>query len=44
MEYAHTDLGRGLAEPLDRLTEWALAHRDDLERARSRYDAAVARA
>ncbi len=38
VEYALTDLGRGLAAPLDALTVWALAHRDDVEDARRRFD------
>lgn len=42
VEYALTDLGRGLAEPLDALSAWAVAHRDDVLAARRRYDEGVA--
>ncbi len=38
VEYSLTDLGRGLAGPLDAVSEWALAHRLDVERARQRFD------
>lgn len=38
VEYSLTDLGRGLAGTLDAVSAWAVAHRDDVEDARRRYD------
>ena len=38
VEYALTDLGHGLAVPLEELTGWAVRHRADVERARREYD------
>jgi DNA-binding HxlR family transcriptional regulator len=38
VEYALTDLGHGLAVPLEGLTGWAVRHRADVERARREYD------
>lgn len=43
VEYALTDLGRGLADPLDAVSRWALAHRVEVQEARSRYDTASTR-
>ena len=37
VDYALTDLGRSLAEPVKRLGEWAQAHHDDIAAARQRY-------
>lgn len=39
VEYALTDLGLGLVDPLDALTAWALQHREEVERARISFDA-----
>jgi len=38
VEYALTDLGRSLAEPVDRLGSWAIANRGRIAAARRRYD------
>ncbi|HEX6344423.1 helix-turn-helix domain-containing protein [Umezawaea sp.] len=38
VEYGLTDLGRTLLVPLSALTDWAIAHRHDIEAARYRYD------
>jgi DNA-binding HxlR family transcriptional regulator len=38
VEYALTDLGRTLIEPLDTLWNWAAAHQDEVKRARAAYD------
>jgi DNA-binding HxlR family transcriptional regulator len=38
VEYALTDLGRTLIEPLEALWDWATAHQGEVERARQRYD------
>lgn len=43
VEYALTDLGCGLAGPLEGISDWAVAHRDDVQEARRRYDAAQGR-
>ncbi|PRY40557.1 winged helix-turn-helix transcriptional regulator [Umezawaea tangerina] len=39
VEYGLTDLGRTLLVPLSALTDWAIAHRGDIEEGRARYDA-----
>lgn len=39
VEYALTDLGRTLIEPLDTLWNWAAAHQDAVRDARAAYDA-----
>lgn len=44
VEYALTDLGNGLVGPLDAVSQWALAHRLDVQRARERFDEAEAAA
>lgn len=44
VSYALTDLGHGLAGPLDAVSRWALDHRADVEAARTRFDAASAAA
>jgi DNA-binding HxlR family transcriptional regulator len=38
VEYALTDLGRTLIEPLDALWNWAAAHQDEVKAARASYD------
>jgi len=38
VEYALTDLGRTLTEPLDALWTWAGTHKDEIAGARARYD------
>lgn len=43
VEYALTETGRSLTGPLQVLTEWAIAHMDEVARARSRYDEAAVR-
>lgn len=40
VEYEVTPLGLTLLPPVTALAEWAVAHRDDIERSRARYDAA----
>ena len=40
VEYALTDLGRTLTEPLDALWNWAAAHQDEVKSARAAYDGA----
>ena len=42
VEYALTDLGNGLVGPLDAVSQWALAHRLDVQQARERFDEAEA--
>lgn len=37
-DYALTDLGHAVLAPLDALAQWALAHQEDVTRARHRYD------
>ncbi len=44
VEYALTDLGNGLAAPLDAVSQWALTHRLDVQQARQRFDDAEAAA
>jgi DNA-binding HxlR family transcriptional regulator len=38
VEYALTDLGRTLTEPLDALWDWAAQHQDHVKAARAAYD------
>jgi DNA-binding HxlR family transcriptional regulator len=38
VEYALTDLGRTLTDPLDALWDWAAAHQDEVKAARAAYD------
>jgi len=38
VDYELTDLGRGLAEPIKALGEWAFAHLTEIAGARSRFD------
>jgi len=38
VEYALTDLGRELAEPVRQLALWAVAHLDAIDRNRASYD------
>jgi DNA-binding HxlR family transcriptional regulator len=38
VEYALTPLGRSLMTPIQALGDWAFAHREELEAARSRFD------
>jgi DNA-binding HxlR family transcriptional regulator len=40
VEYGLTDLGRSLLGPLSALTDWAVAHGDDIAEARAHHDAA----
>jgi hypothetical protein len=40
VEFALTDLGRTLTEPLDALWNWAAAHQDEVKSARAAYDGA----
>ena len=39
VDYELTDLGRGLAEPVKALGQWAFAHLPEIEGARSSFDA-----
>jgi DNA-binding HxlR family transcriptional regulator len=39
VEYALTDLGRTLIDPLDALWDWAGTHQDEVKSARHAYDA-----
>ena len=39
VEYALTDLGRTLTEPLDALWNWAANHQNEVQAARADYDA-----
>ena len=39
VEYALTDLGRTLLDPVLALATWAIEHRGDVEESRRRYDA-----
>jgi DNA-binding HxlR family transcriptional regulator len=39
VEYDLTPLGHALAGPLDALTDWAYRHRDDVQAARTAFDA-----
>jgi DNA-binding HxlR family transcriptional regulator len=38
VDYELTDLGRGLAKPVMALGEWAMAHKGEIEGARTRFD------
>ena len=38
VEYALTDLGKTLTEPLDALWNWAAKHQDEVKKARGSYD------
>lgn len=38
VEYALTDLGRTLLGPLSAVSDWAIAHRDNIRDARASYD------
>lgn len=38
VEYALTDLGRELSEPVRQLAMWAVAHLDTIDQNRERYD------
>ncbi|RYE81515.1 MAG: transcriptional regulator, partial [Myxococcales bacterium] len=38
VEYALTDLGRTLIEPVDALARWAIENRDVIEAAQKSYD------
>ncbi|KJC58832.1 transcriptional regulator [Bradyrhizobium sp. LTSPM299] len=38
VDYELTDLGRGLAEPVKALGQWAFAHLPEIEGARTRFD------
>ncbi|TQM43252.1 winged helix-turn-helix transcriptional regulator [Pseudonocardia cypriaca] len=42
VEYALTDLGRTLLDPVLALATWAIEHRGDVEESRRRYDGAHA--
>ncbi|MGJ4886645.1 winged helix-turn-helix transcriptional regulator [Bradyrhizobium sp. HKCCYLRH3099] len=39
VDYELTDLGRGLSQPVQALGAWAIEHREQIEQARSRFDA-----
>jgi DNA-binding HxlR family transcriptional regulator len=39
VDYELTDLGRGLSKPVEALGRWAIAHRAEIEKARTRFDA-----
>jgi len=39
VDYELTDLGRGLAQPVQALGQWAFEHIPQIERARSKFDA-----
>jgi DNA-binding HxlR family transcriptional regulator len=41
VSYALTDLGHGLAGPLDTVSRWALDHHEQVQQARRRFDAAT---
>src|SRR5712672_2051150 len=38
VDYELTDLGRGLAQPVQALGQWAYDHRTEIEDARARFD------
>ncbi len=38
VEYALTELGRTLLEPIEALVKWAAAHQDAIETARTKFD------
>src|SRR6201987_5897251 len=39
VDYELTELGRGLAKPVKALGQWAMAHIQEIERARTKFDA-----
>ncbi|MGJ5179480.1 winged helix-turn-helix transcriptional regulator [Bradyrhizobium oligotrophicum] len=39
VDYELTDLGRGLSQPVQALGQWAIRHQEQIEQARSRFDA-----
>ncbi|WP_316180913.1 MULTISPECIES: helix-turn-helix domain-containing protein [unclassified Bradyrhizobium] len=39
VDYELTDLGRGLSQPVQALGHWAIQHQDQIERARTHFDA-----
>jgi DNA-binding HxlR family transcriptional regulator len=39
VDYELTDLGRGLAQPVQALGQWAFEHRAEIEKARTAFDA-----
>ncbi|MGJ4907646.1 winged helix-turn-helix transcriptional regulator [Bradyrhizobium sp. HKCCYLS2033] len=39
VDYELTDLGRGLSQPVQALGQWAIRHQEQIERARTRFDA-----
>ncbi|WP_315720566.1 MULTISPECIES: helix-turn-helix domain-containing protein [unclassified Bradyrhizobium] len=39
VDYELTDLGRGLSQPVQALGQWATQHQEQIEQARSRFDA-----
>jgi DNA-binding HxlR family transcriptional regulator len=39
VDYELTDLGRGLAQPVQALGQWAFAHLPEIEGARTNFDA-----
>ena len=41
VDYELTELGQSLRGPIDALGEWAVAHRDAIDAARARFDAAT---
>src|SRR3979490_591134 len=38
VDYELTDLGRGLAQPVEALGKWAYEHQAEIERARAKFD------
>ncbi|MGJ4918200.1 winged helix-turn-helix transcriptional regulator [Bradyrhizobium sp. HKCCYLRH2060] len=39
VDYELTDLGRGLSQPVQALGQWAIQHQEQIEQARTRFDA-----
>ncbi|MGJ4902997.1 winged helix-turn-helix transcriptional regulator [Bradyrhizobium sp. HKCCYLS2058] len=39
VDYELTDLGRGLSQPVQALGQWAIRHQEQIEQARTRFDA-----
>ncbi|WP_315775215.1 MULTISPECIES: helix-turn-helix domain-containing protein [unclassified Bradyrhizobium] len=39
VDYELTDLGRGLSQPVQALGHWAIQHQEQIERARTHFDA-----
>jgi DNA-binding HxlR family transcriptional regulator len=39
VDYELTELGRGLIKPMQALGQWAMAHIQEIERARTKFDA-----